>query len=647
MTRFIPIQSTRPPMVERRSIINLLINAAMMLGVMILCVFTLSGCKNSGTQYPRIPKRDTIVKPPINKRSRHERLDDAIQTFQNFSLEPPADPEDANLGESTHREVDYQAWARDIAQDTRVDPDPKDAQAPRAYSSSDERYQLDNSDVNLSLTERRLKTIFTSERPVNILPRRGYFENTYVGGDLSFAALSQTLPESMRSSLKAHASLAHVPQFDPPIERGVALSAQLSHASLESPSRVILQVGLRGSDQYGWRRAPLNLMVVVDPHLIERIKDDRGQTDRHDILIQLLKPILDQLTPLDQVGVRVGHITWPLMSSDHLKDQLITPISTQLISRQTTVTSAFKDVEATFARNTQNPHKTAATDSVMLLCGQGCATEREALRARVHQFNLRGGITHVMCDEELRQSYPRMWTVAEAGHGSYFEFDMKLKGYPQAVVRQFGQMSRVVARLLRLNVRLASNVELIEIIGSRMLTHTQAQEVKASEAYMDRHLSQTMGIEHDRGQDDDGLQVVIPAFYGGDRHVISMILWVDAPGAVAEVSLNYKDLIKMNNATDAAAVSIAAAPAPLTMIHHEVREVALHQWAATSLRHQLKGVTKAFELSRLWDELHDPRMYMYDAKATDPCVRSQCTSRDRLAFMHLLISSKLGRASAL
>ena len=273
--------------------------------------------------------------------------------------------------------------------------------------------------------------------------------------------------------------------------------------------------------------------------------------------------------------------------------------------------------------------------------------EREALRARVHRFNLRGGITHVMFDEELRESPPRMWTVAEVGHGSYREFDVKLKRYPQAVVRQFEQMYRVVARLLRLNVRLAPNVELIEIIGSRMLTQAQAQEVKTSEASMDRHLSQTMGIEHDRGEDDDGLQVVIPAFYGGDRHVISMILWVTSPGPVAEVSLKYKDLLKMDNATDAAAVSIDANPAPLTMIHHEVREAGLHQWVAMSLRHQLKDVTKAFELSRLWDDLHDPRMYMYDAKSSDPCLRSQCTSRERLAFMHLLISSKLGRASPL
>ena len=43
---------------------------------------------------------------------------------------------------------------------------------------------------------------------------------------------------------------------------------------------------------------------------------------------------------------------------------------------------------------------------------------------------------------------------------------------------------------------------------------------------MDQRLSTRLGIKLDRGEDDDGVQVIVPAFYGGDSHLIHLVLWV-------------------------------------------------------------------------------------------------------------------------
>src|SRR6185369_9784668 len=53
----------------------------------------------------------------------------------------------------------------------------------------------------------------------------------------------------------------------------------------------------------------------------------------------------------------------------------------------------------------------------------------------------------------------------------------------------------------------------------------------------------------DRQDDDTGIQMVIPAFYAGDTHGVMLDLITDNPGALADVSVRYKDLMHLRNAT--------------------------------------------------------------------------------------------------
>jgi hypothetical protein len=81
------------------------------------------------------------------------------------------------------------------------------------------------------------------------------------------------------------------------------------------------------------------------------------------------------------------------------------------------------------------------------------------------------------------------------------------------------------------------------------LNEVQAQIVRDAEQSLDQRMAKNLGIDADRGKDDDGIQIVIPSYFAGDTHVILLDVLVNKPGPVAEVSAKYKDLIYLKNAT--------------------------------------------------------------------------------------------------
>ena len=51
----------------------------------------------------------------------------------------------------------------------------------------------------------------------------------------------------------------------------------------------------------------------------------------------------------------------------------------------------------------------------------------------------------------------------------------------------------------------------------------------------------------DRGEDEDGIQIVIPNFYAGDEHAIVLDVVASGPGPIADVTVRYKDLAFLRN----------------------------------------------------------------------------------------------------
>jgi hypothetical protein len=119
---------------------------------------------------------------------------------------------------------------------------------------------------------------------------------------------------------------------------------------------------------------------------------------------------------------------------------------------------------------------------------------------------------------------------------------------PGLIERELYAASRAVARALRLRIHLQPGVQLIDILGSHRLDEPEAQRVREAEQSIDQRLQRNLGIQADRGEDEEGIQIVIPHFYAGDSHVILLDVVAERSGPIAQVSARYKDLVTLDNA---------------------------------------------------------------------------------------------------
>ena len=419
--------------------------------------------------------------------------------------------------------------------------------------------------------------------PDDFWPKQGYFRNTYLGGDLSYREEVKQSSERFKHLLSKWYGFEWSPPLDPPSEAGMSLIANLSHTHIDRPQRVILQVALKGSERYGWRRPALNMMVVIDPSLISGLSSvDEKQRE----LIKLVLPVLSRLDAADQVGLTLGRSMISPRSPSQLKEALIEPLKS-LISdspKDEYWLEVLMKAGDRLNDRSADPHRAPGAQAVLMICGLACALHMTEINSAVHRMNLEGTLTSVIehlsqgtDPSHLRSSH--LWRVASTGHGGFWQ-SRGDEEFVKAVNREFDRFSRVVARLLRLSVKLGKDVELIEVIGSEMLNQAQVKRVKAREEAMDQRLSARLGIRSDRGEDDEGVQVVIPAFYGGDSHLIHLALWVKSPSMIAEVQLKYKDMVRAQNASFAQAVRLSAIPQTMTTAQTEVREGANSQLGA-------------------------------------------------------------------
>jgi hypothetical protein len=98
------------------------------------------------------------------------------------------------------------------------------------------------------------------------------------------------------------------------------------------------------------------------------------------------------------------------------------------------------------------------------------------------------------------------------------------------------------------------------------LSAREAERTRSEERAIDVRLARNLGIEADRGKDEDGIQIVLPAFYAGDTHSVLLDVVAEGAGPIAEVTARYKDLIQLQNTVAGASLALSrseAAPGPL------------------------------------------------------------------------------------
>jgi hypothetical protein len=192
--------------------------------------------------------------------------------------------------------------------------------------------------------------------------------------------------------------------------------------------------------------------------------------------------------------------------------------------------------------------------AVVLVTDQPFAAETEALTSLAHKLAVSGiSVSVIGIGNQTQPS--EIERIVLAGQGS-----RRLLQQPadaaEIVRAEITSLSRVVARAVRLRIRLAAGVELVDVLGSHRLDVASADRVREAERSIDVRVSRELGIQADRGEDEDGIQIVIPAFYSGDSHVILLDVIAKGPGPIVDVRVRYKDLTTLRNATARASLSV-------------------------------------------------------------------------------------------
>ena len=238
-------------------------------------------------------------------------------------------------------------------------------------------------------------------------------------------------------------------------------------------------------------------------------------------------------------------------------------------------------------RKSDDPAAVLGSSLIMLVSAATLTDQLPVLQPMVHDSAVSGIPVSVVALGE-RSDPEAVQRLVLAGQGNRRVLN-SADAAAEVVAKELHAASRVVARALRLRIRLASGVKLIRVLGSQRLAEPQAQQVREAERSIDQRLSRNLGIQADRGEDEEGIQIVIPGFYAGNSHVVLLDVVAERPGAVADVTLRYKDLVNLGNGIASASLDLPLghkAPGPLErnvlknqlalMLAEAVRQAGMH-----------------------------------------------------------------------
>lgn len=386
----------------------------------------------------------------------------------------------------------------------------------------------------------------------------GYWANTYRPGDPAMRLLAARLRKGAPPALMPAVQRNQQP-FDLPVHGAMAVYLQTDRSAVEGRTRVRLQVGLQATKRLsGWRPA-MHVALVLDP-------DTNG--NGWSTFEALALALAAARQPGDQFTLMLaGHDT-PLVNAEDYRHG---PVKLALAEAPRRITGRARSLSAAlgraynFLREAQSRADAGLGASLVLLASTNAQGPAEAgLDTLVHRQALAGYALSALAAEG-RGDLNALERLVGLGQG-------RLKAIAQpaeaggVVEDELHSAARVVARALRLRIRLAPGVELVSVLGSRKLDVRSVSRVKAAEKAQDQIIARQLGIEADRGRDEEGIQIVVPAFHAGDGHAIVIDVITPGTGPVADVRLRYKDLVNFTNAVSRASLSLSAGedvPSPL------------------------------------------------------------------------------------
>ena len=390
-----------------------------------------------------------------------------------------------------------------------------------------------------------------------------YWANTYIPGDSAMRLLASRLRGWDRLSLgpewRLEQAARQVAQpFDAPTEAALAVYLHADTSGIQGPTRMRVQVGLKGAERHGGHRPAMNIGLVVDA------RESGG--DRVGARVRALITALVRIRqPGDRFSLTVaGPGGGMLVSPEQFRHGPLRVAMERLFGDRTAAGAEGVDLIDAVAlasesvRRGDDPNAVLGASLVLLATGSSIAGNLDALERLAHAGAV-GGVPLSVVRLSDRADLDDIDRLVAAGQGNRRILDTADQA-DALIDRELHAASRAVARAVRLRIRLAPGVKLVEVLGSHRLEMLQAERVREAEQALDQRLARNLGIEADRGDDEEGIQIVIPSFYAGDAHVILLDVVAGGPGPIADVTARYKDVVYLRNGVASAHLTIGAGP---------------------------------------------------------------------------------------
>jgi hypothetical protein len=350
------------------------------------------------------------------------------------------------------------------------------------------------------------------------------------------------LPAQLRAARFEDASERVTQPFDPPGRAALALYVFASERGITSARRMLLQVGLSATPRFSGRRPPLNVSIVVDA------REPLGEAANGEVRA-LLAAFADARDPSDHLTLTAagpGGGLW--VAADTFRHGPLSVALQRLQSARSGASVSLPDALQSALQNlrgAEDPDAPLGSSVAIVIATTALGAPLAQLEA-IAQASAIAGVPVSVFGASPDANAQELSRLALAGQGS-----LRMLGAAQdaaqAVDRELSAVARVIARAVRLRIRLAAGVRLVSVVGSHPLDEVHAERVREAENSIDQRLRQNLGVQQDRGEDEAGVQIVIPSFYAGDSHALLLDVVAEGPGLIADVSVRYKDLVQLAN----------------------------------------------------------------------------------------------------
>lgn len=507
-----------------------------------------------------------------------------------------------------------------LADDGIVGGDDSRQRGNRELGAMKEKAELRSQTVEgFGISQDRLEEVVVSDAEENLdlltyQAATGYWSNPYIPGDpeirLAQLKLEQEFPEV--AAIVAQIQSPRQP-VDPPTDEALALSVLADAAAVAEPTRMHVQVNLRAAEQSAGRRPDVDLVTVLHSRT-----PGAYDAQQHALLDALRK----QRQTGDSFTVIASGVVDAILEPDSLRYGPVEEFKQEIASAPSNSSSgkSFADAMDEAASRLRGDENQALGSRHVIAVIDADPEDQSAAEAAVHRL-ARDGITLSIVSLSESVSIDTVRGLALAGSGRYRAL-RDPSSAEDILETELAASARAVARAVRLSIRLHDSVRLVDILGSDPLDVVQSQRVRDNERAVDQRVARSMGIAADRGDDEDGIQIVVPAIFSGDDVSIILDVVAQQAGPIADVTVRYKDLVQLNNGQARAQLALPRYGNPDGPIQSAVAHSALMQEVSQALTEAARAVNEG--------NISEAQRLLYTVQIT--LARAAATARDNAAL---------------